>query len=473
MQCNTHKPLDHVKRTAVGSIMNVDIIAGPYAFLYKYIKSMIELHNYNFRSIFYKLPRNVSRFKQLPEMNSIPDIDDQLRDFLDLYKKPSEIYGSPIIRALTAIFNNISEDDLKSIFSNVYKLDLTIPDRDEQYYFLPRPFMNMNIFAGVRKVTIGYPWQCGIYERSNDGRTIDVDFGALKHVSKLEVHDCILSDSQLSDIANCCGLVTLYHISANTLRSFAGRKQLSIDNIFLRDNNYNYLKNYDDLDITHIGVPYHRDNSALQYIKRLRISKGYIEKDTIFHCDELTIDRSVMESIKPVLDIKKLALKYINGKSDRQYTVEPNTLLTCEFVEYKVPFYSKKDWFITDLNVFMNVKFLSLESNLCQSREELYKLKNVYALRLCITPTEPVVIYLGCLENVKLLWIYGTDDVILADVAGLVSLRYLFYCGCDLDEDNIRQIPSLVRYTHGNDNLYYKADTFDAFYERYQNGERW
>lgn len=465
MQQNTRKRIESFKLVRQNSIMGVDITAGSYAFLYNYIKSMLCLQNDDIGYTGYEPEPHLLRFRQRPEMVSIPDIDHELTIFIDKYKTPIDKYNSPIIRAVTEIFDNTSEEQLKGIFDNVGNVHIVLPDRREPYHFLSTHFTNMNIFAGVRKIFIGHSWV------SNEDESIDVDFSLLKNVDRLTVHNCILSEHQLYDIAKCNGFVQLYRINMTSLRPLSERKQLSLDNTVPHDNDYHYLSNYDKLDITYNDSSLSSVNSDLRYIKHLKITNGHIEKGTIFHCDELDIEESTVASIYSILNTKKLILSCVTtNQSDK---IERDVLFTSEFVDYMSSQFQGYNQFITDLNIFMNVKFLSLNSDIWQSSEELRKLKNVYALRLYVIPRGPLIISLKDLENVKLLWIYDTRITTYIDMTGLISLKFLYYRGRSLTEDMIQQIPSLVRHNCGVSNWNGTVDTFDTFYERYLNGERW
>jgi hypothetical protein len=467
MQQNTRKRIESPKLIRQNSIMGVDITAGPYAFLYNYIKSMLCLQNDDIGYTDYNPEPHISRFRQRPEMVSIPDIDYELQRFNDKYIIAIDKYNSPIIRAVTEIFDNTSEAQLKCLFDNIGRIHIVLPDRREPYHFLSRHFTNMNIFAGVRNISIGYPWV------SNEDESLDVDFSLLKNVDKLTVHNCILSEHQLSDIAKCNGFVQLYRINMTSLRPLYERKQLSLDNTVPHDNDYHYLSNYDKLDITYNDSSPSSVNSDLQYIKHLKITNGHIEKGTIFHCDELEIEESTVASIYSIINTKKLILTCC-VTPNQSNEIERDVMFTSEFVDYMSSQFQGYNPFITDISVFMNVKFLSLNSDIWQSSEELRKLKNVYALRLYIIPrSRPRIISFKDLENVKLLWIYDTRITTYTDMTGLISLKFLYYRGRSLTEDMIQQIPFLVRHNCSVGNWNGTVDTFDAFYERYQNGERW
>ena len=470
MQNNIHKPIDD-KHCYKFFVIYADIFDSPYAFLYNYIRPFLTLCNYSFTSIVYKHPSFIRRLKRSSIARSIPDIDTELNKLLTTCKTINEIQNNPVVRALTESFDVLSGDAVKRIFDYMHSFNLILNDDKSPWRLVPNHFMDMNTFAGVEKFTIG---RAPYYVNDINIRTVyelgNIDFSPLMNVRELNIEFCGLSECQLYDIANCKGNVKLDEVTILTLAPLSKRKQLHLNQVKIQDDNLSYLSNCDDLTLSNV-VREHHNISALRHVKDLTITGGYIKETDAFYCDKLSLYSSSIETTKSICDVKRLIMGCVAIKPEDYNKDDDNVLFTSELLKFIASGRYYYNTIIQDLGKFTNIKFLSLNTYGYITSESLCKLKNVYALELVVMDGQQTIISLKGLDNTTLLWIdqayFNTKFI---DVSSLSKLKFLSFQGYDIDEGTIQQLPSLIRYNY---NVRKENDTFDAFYERYQNGERW
>jgi hypothetical protein len=470
MQNNIHKPIDD-KYQYKFFVIYADLSKNPYAFLYTYIRPFLSLCNYSFTSTVYRHFSSTERLKISSIASSISDIDTELNKLPAECKTINEIQNNPVICALAESFDRLSEDAIKRIFDNVNSFSLILNDDNSPWRLVPNHFMNMNTFAGVKKFTIS---RTPHYDNNTNIRTLcgldNIDFSPLVNVHELSIHCCMLSKQQLYDISNCKGKVEMVDISIHSLEPLNGIKQLSLNKVKIRDNNLGHLLNCDKLEL-HYMIKERHSISVLRNVKDLTITSGCIKKTDIFRCDKLSLHLSSIGTIKNIRNIERLILDCVSIKPEDYDTDEDNILFTSELLKVFASGQSYYYTIIQDLGKFANVKFLSLKSYRGITSEALCMLKNVYALELMVLSGEAPVISLKGLDNIKLLWIYQGSKIKFTDITSLGNLKFLSFQGYDIDEGTIQQLPSLVRYNY---NVWKEnVDTFDMFYERYLNGERW